>query len=214
MGIAAFIIGKSGSGKSASLRNFKDKEVGIINVLGKPLPFKNNINMFQTDNYAMIKDLLKRAETKTLIIDDAGYLMTNHFMAGHSTTGAGKEIFTFYNQLADDFFHLIKFITEDLENDKTVYIMMHEDKDEDGDIKPKTLGKLLNGTVCLEGMCTMVLRSMFNDGVYQFSTQTNGQDTVKSPMGMFDSQYIDNDLKMVDNTVRKYYNIEKTGGKK
>jgi len=201
-------MGKSGSGKSTSMRNFKEGEIGIINVLGKALPFKNNLKPYRTDNYNKVKSVLKGAEVNSLIIDDAGYLMTNDFMRGHSTTGKGKEIFTFYNQLADDFWNLITFIADTLPEEKIVYIMMHEDKDEEGDVRPKTLGKLLNSTVCLEGMYTVVLRTMYNDGKYQFSTQTNGQDTVKSPMEMFDQQYIDNDLKMVDDVIREYYGLK------
>ena len=98
--------------------------------------------------------------------------------------------------------------------DKIVYFMMHEDKNDFGDIKPKTIGKLLDEKVCLEGLFTIVLRCMTNgQGQHVFTTQTNGLDVAKSPMGLFDSIEIDNDLKAVDTAIREYYNIKQEGKK-
>ena len=44
---------------------------------------------------------------------------------------------------------------------------------------------------------------------HYFITQSDGTNTAKSPMGLFDSLKIDNDLKLVDDTIRKYYEFEK-----
>lgn len=205
MGIPVLIIGKSGSGKSASLRNFQPGEVGIVNVLGKPLPFRSKLQAVQTDDYKKVYTAITKAKTDCIVIDDSGYLMTNQFMRGHSSTGAGNAIFTFYNDLGDQFWHLVRYVVENLPPQRVVYFMMHEDKNDFGDVKPKTIGKMLDEKVCVEGMFTIVLRSMLANGKHVFRTQTDGMDVCKTPIGMFDADEIDNDLKMVDNAIREYY---------
>ena len=205
MGIPVLILGRSGSGKSASLRNFQPGEVGIVNVLGKPLPFRNKLQAVQTDDYKKVYAAITKAKTDCIVIDDAGYLMTNQFMRGHSSTGAGNSIFTFYNDLGDQFWHLVRYVVENLPKQRVVYFMMHEDKNDFGDVKPKTIGKMLDEKVCVEGMFTIVLRAMLVNGKHVFRTQTDGMDVCKTPIGMFDADEIDNDLKMVDNAIREYY---------
>lgn len=140
MGIGVLIIGKSGSGKSTSLRNFKANEVGIINVISKPLPFKNvnGLKTVDTDNYADVKKVIEGSKTPSIVIDDAGYLITNQFMRKHSNTGGGNAVFSLYNDIADSFWNLTEQIKK-LPNNKIVYILMHEDKNDFGDIKPKTI---------------------------------------------------------------------------
>lgn len=206
MGIGVLIIGKSGSGKSTSLRNFKTGEIGIINVLAKPLPFKNDLPTVNTDNYTDVETVLKNSKTNSIVIDDAGYLITNNFMKQHSNIGGGNAVYNFYNEMADKFWRLIESI-KTLPNEKIVYIMMHEDKNDFGDIKPKTIGKILDDKVCIEGMFSIVLRSKKVDKNYYFFTQATDGDVAKTPMGMFNDLYIDNDLKLVDDTIREYYNI-------
>lgn len=214
MAIPVLILGKSGSGKSTSMRNC-GKNFGLINVLGKPLPFRQNpddrMGSITTDNIAQIVDILTRAQTNSFVIDDAGYLLTNAFMRGHSNTGAGNNIFSFYNSMADSFWNLIQFVVHGMPDNKIVYFIMHEDKSDSGDIKPKTIGKVLDEKVCVEGMYTIVLRSECIGGEYIFHTRTNGFDVTKTPMGMFDTPTIPNDLKMVDDTIREYYNIKTQG---
>lgn len=205
MGIPVLIMGKSGTGKSASLRNFKEDEVGIINVIGKPFPFQNNLKALNTDNYERIKHTIGRSKLNTFVIDDAGYLLTNYFMKGHRT----KDTFRFYDDLADEFWKLLNFIQKSLKYDKIVYLTMHEDTNDMGEVKPRTIGKLLNDKVCIEGMCTICLRSTRINGEYKFITQSNGLDVCKSPMGMFEDEMIDNDLAKVNETIRNYYNFDK-----
>lgn len=206
MGLPILVLGKSGSGKSTSLRNFQENEIGIINVLGKPFPFKNNLKSLKTDDYAKIKSILLQSKANSLVIDDAGYLITNQFMRGHSG-GKGGQIFELYNSLGDNFWQLIQFIVHELPNEKIVYLFMHEDKNDMGDVKPKTIGKMLDDKVCIEGMFTIVLRALKEDGKYVFSTQSNGFDVTKTPIDMFQQEKIDNDLKSVDTVVRKYYSL-------
>ena len=202
MALPVLVIGKSGSGKSASMRNFAKDEVGIVNVIGKKLPFKNNLTKIKTDNYNEVKTALKGAKVDTLVVDDGGYLITNEFMRRSNEKGFQK-----FTDLGNNFFSLIRFIENDVAEDKIVYIMMHEDASE-LEVKPKTIGKLLDEKVCIEGMFTIVLRTMLKDGEHIFRTQSNGYDVAKSPMGMFENEEIENDLKAVTNTIREYYKEE------
>ena len=208
MAIPILIIGKSGSGKSASMRNFPSDKLGVINVMGKPLPFRNQLKTLRTTSYDDVINVLSKSKAKSLVVDDAGYLITDQFMTGHSSTGKGNAVFSLYNDLADRFYSLIRFVVNKLPEDKIVYLTMHEDKNDFGDVRPKTIGKLLDEKVCVEGLFTIVLRSVYENGKYIFKTQTSGFDVVKSPIGLFDTLDIDNDLYAVDNAVRSYYNIE------
>ena len=208
MSIPILIIGKSGSGKSASLRNFTADEVDVINVESKPLPFRNNFNTINSDDYKVIAKAIKASKKPVVVVDDAGYLITNMFMRGHASQGAGNAMFNFYNQLADNFWKLITYC-KSIKDNKTIYIIMHEQKSDFGDIRPKTIGKLLDDKVTIEGMFTIVLRSIYRDGGYYFRTQTDGLDVAKSPIGLFSEEEIDNDLKVVDNLIRDYYGMNK-----
>lgn len=208
MGIPVLIIGKSGSGKSRSLKNCVGKDFGVIRVLNKPLPFRGKLPGNVCNDYGKIKNAIKDNRwPKSIVIDDAGYLITGQFMEGHNTTGKGNAVFSLYNQLADDFYRLIRTIADDAPADRIVYVIMHEDTNEFGDIKPKTIGKLLDEKVCLEGMFTIVLRAVKGER-YMFVTQSRDGAVSKSPDDMFEDVEIDNDLLYVDNTIREYYGIE------
>lgn len=200
--IPVLIIGESGSGKSTSMRNFKENEIGIVNVLGKPLPFRNNLKSVATDDYEMIKQIIANAKTPTVVIDDSNYLITNEFMRTSKESGYQK-----YNEMGNHFWDLINYI-KDLDGDKIVYFFMHSETTDDGRIIPKTIGKMLNEKVCIEGMFTIVLRAMYDNGRYLFKTKTNGYDVCKTPLDMFSEEFIENDLKAVDNTIREYYQME------
>lgn len=206
MAVPVLIIGRSGAGKSASMRTCVGKDFALINVLKKPLPFKGKIPSIQTDDYGKIMKSLERCQQKSVVIDDAGYLITNQFMRGHSNAGRGNGVFSLYNDLGDRFWTLIQSVIA-LPEDKVVYFMMHEDKDDSGDVKPKTIGKLLDEKVCVEGMFTIVLRCVLDGDEHRFITQSANGAVSKSPMGMFADLEIDNDLLFVDNTIRGYYEI-------
>ncbi len=210
MGIPVLIIGKSGTGKTTSLHScVNSSRFGLIKVLNKPLPFRGNISSIHTDDYDRIKSALKGSKAPSMVIDDAGYLITNFFMRNHSVMGKGNDVYNLYNTLADNFWSLIQFIIERLPDDKIVYIIMHEDTNDFGEIKPMTIGKLLDTKICLEGMFTVVLRCVIENGEHRFITQYCEGAVSKSPMGMFEELSIDNDLLEVDNAIRKYYEIEK-----
>ena len=201
--VPVLLIGQSGSGKSTSLRNFKGDEVAVVNVLGKPLPFKSDIKAGKCDDYATILKAIASTPKKTIVIDDANYLITNEFMNKSSVKGFDK-----YNEMGNNFFNLINGI-KNIKGGKTVYLIMHEDTDENGNIKPKTIGKLLDDKVNIQGMFTICIRAMFDNGNYIFRLKTNGQDCVKTPFGMFEGESMDNDLKEFDKVVREYYELDK-----
>lgn len=201
------ILGKSGSGKSTSMRNFAHDELALVNVNKKPLPFKGKFDStLESTRYENIEKSIFSTQKKVIVIDDAGYLITNQFMMGHGEN-KGNAVFELYNSLADNFYKLIKFCQEKVADDKTVYFVMHEDKNDFGDIKPKTIGKLLDEKVCIEGLFTTVLRAECLNGEYIFHTKTDGSDVTKSPIGMFDKETIPNDLKAVDAVIRDYYEL-------
>lgn len=212
MAIPVLIIGKSGSGKTTSLRTCVGKDFNIIKVLDKPLPFKGKIPACVTDDYQTVMRQLIACKAKSIVIDDAGYLITNQFMRGHSATGAGNAVFEFYNKVADNFWALIDFIIKRVDPNKIVYVIMHEEATDSGEIKPKTIGKLLDEKVNVPGMFTIVLRCIEESGKHLFVTQAANGAVSKSPMGMFDDLVIDNDLYLVDTTIRNYYEIQTEEG--
>ena len=201
MAILVMIYGQSGTGKSTSLRNFEPSDVSVINVSGKPLPFRKKLPTANTDSYTQIYMGLPKIETPSIVIDDATYLMVNAFMRNAKVTGYQK-----YTDMAYDFNNLID-VAAHLPDDKIVYFIGHSDQADDGREHFKTIGRMLDNYVTLEGKFSIVLKTTVKDGEYLFSTQNNGQDTVKSPMGMFNSSLIPNDLKAVDTAIRNYYGI-------
>lgn len=205
MGILVFVLGRSGTGKSFSLRNFGKDDVGIINVQGKILPFKGSgkFNIVNTDDS---KDIVEHIEEmsktyKRIVVDDFQYVMANEFMRRAYENGWDK--FTEIARHAWDIADKVR----TLPNDVIVYVMCHTDVDQEGNERLKTIGKMLDEKIVLEGMSTIVLKTNVSDGQYSFITQNNGKDTVKSPAGMFGSYAIDNDLKYVDEKIRNYYEI-------
>lgn len=207
MAILVCVYGESGTGKSTSLRNFKKDDVAVINVSKKPLPFRNDLGVLNSDDYGKIADAIKRTDKKAIVIDDATYLMVNEFMRNAKVTGYQK-----YTDMACNFNGLIEYAAA-LPDDVVVYFLGHSDQTDAGREHFKTIGKMLDNYVTIEGKFTIVLKTVVQDGKYMFSTQNSGQDTVKSPMGMFNSALIDNDLKAVDDVIREFWSIDKKAKK-
>lgn len=205
MAVLVMLYGQSGTGKSTSLRNFKKEDVAIVNVSGKPMPFRNKegLQIFSSNNYGQIFKAISKASAPSIVIDDATYLMVDEYMMRANEKGYDK-----FAQMAQNFFGLIE-QTRALPDDKIVYFIGHTEQSDDGREHFKTIGKMLDSTVTLEGKFTIVLKSMIKDGEYVFQTHNSGQDTVKSPLEMFTADYISNDLKAVDTVIREYYGIKK-----
>ena len=202
MALPVLILGESGTGKTTSLRNCTPNRFGIINVSKKPLPFRSALKPYNTDDYGKIVGALKQAKAPSIVIDDSQYLMVNAFMRRSKEKGYDK-----YTDIANAHWNLIDFIINTLPGNMIVYLMSHIDRDQQGNEKAKTVGRMIDQYITLEGMFTIVLKTHVVDGKYTFLTHNSGFDTVKTPLGMFEADEIDNDLLVVDNTIRAYYEI-------
>lgn len=213
MAIPILIYGKSGAGKTRSLKNFGNDEICLIQCIDKLLPFKDNFTykmvLKEDEGIPYIKAALLKAYNKgakTAVIDDATYIMTKRFMNGHRNL-IGNQSFELYNNIGDEMYTLIKCIKE-LPTDLIVYVVFHEDVDDYGNIKLRTIGKLLDQKVCIEGMVTICIHAIIDDGKHLFEVNSDGHTIAKSPEDMFESITIDNDLKHVDEKIREYYELK------
>lgn len=215
MGLPVLIYGKSGSGKTSSLRNFGEDEIFYINVEKKTKPFRKHFHYeMASDDVHLICGQLAKMPCKTAVIDDATYIMSNNFMRQHSKPKQGASQFDMYNNIADNIWYMFEFIKKQLPDDVVVYMVFHEETDTNtGEVKILTIGKLLDQKVMLPGMVTIALRCMSENNEHFFKVTTDGSDITKTPIGMFDDAKnnnngkIDNDLKAVDDEIRKYYEI-------
>jgi hypothetical protein len=213
--LPVLIIGRSGSGKTYSLKEFKKGEVSIISVEKGRLPFKSDIQVARIPNnfgdsektsagtinsakYAWICSAIKTAPTKSVVIDDSQYLLVNELFDRAYEKGYDK-----FTEMAAKFRNLIHFINELEDDNKIVYFLHHSETDTDGREKVKTIGKMLDEKLTVEGCFDVVLYCQD----HKFFTQSNNQSTAKSPEGMFELE-IPNDLKAVDKTIREYYGMK------
>lgn len=204
MGMPVLIYGKSGSGKTRSLKNFDEDEIFLVNVERKFLPFRKKFKyVLKSDNADLIKDKLSKMPTKTAVIDDAGYILSNRYMR---EKGKVRNTYETFDNIGNDFWGLFEFIKNNLPDDVIVYILMHEETNDLNNTKLKMMGKLLEEKICVEGMVTISLRCITDEDGHHFITNTDGKDISKSPEEMFEL-VIDNDLKFVDTTIRKFYDI-------
>lgn len=208
MGIPCLILGESGSGKSCSLRNFDPQEVGIFNVASKPLPFRKKMRMLNDSKYQEIMAVLVQNKSKCYVIDDAQYLMAFSLFDRVNEVGYKK-----FTDAAVDFYQLVQTVIKLTSDDTIVYFLQHIERDDAGRIKAKTAGKMLDNQLTLEGLFSIVLLCEAKGEEHYFITQSDGTTTVKSPMGMFESLKIDNDLKAVDDIIRNYYEFDKENEK-
>jgi hypothetical protein len=214
-------MGASGTGKSTSLRTLDHKTTFIISVLDKPLPFKGykkiyipikgwddaEGNYLATDDWqrvlkciAMVNKL--RPEITTLVIDDMQYIIANEFMRRSAEKGYDK-----YNELASHYWQIVNAATGSRATLLSVFLS-HNEIDSNGRSKVKTIGKMLDDKITIEGMFTTVLHSMTIDDEYKFLTQNDGVHMAKSPIDMFEDKMIDNDLLFVKQQVENYFNDE------
>ncbi len=222
MSNAVLVMGKTGSGKSTSMENLDPKETFVVNVVGKDLPFRGGNkryttekkNYFATHKHSSIVQVMKQIDKsvphiKTIIIDDFQYIMSYEFM----TTKTGG--FEKFNEIAEHAFEVIN-TAKNLRDDLTVVFLAHTEESVDSlgqkSYKIKTIGKLLDDKITLEGLFTVVLmaeqRVDGTDTVYGFKTKGSVQDTVKTPKDMFEDEYIPNDLKLVIDSIEEYNNAE------
>lgn len=218
MALPVLVIGRSGSGKTYSLKNFKPEEVGIISVEKGRLPFKSDLKVVRvkkfefTDaspaqinvaRYQWIKMVIEKSEAKSIVIDDSQYLLANELFDRANEKGYDK-----FTNMAANFRDLIHFVNELEDDDKIVYFLHHSELDSDGREKVKTIGKMLDEKLSVEGCFDVVIYCQDN----KFFTQANSQSVAKTPEGMFELE-IPNDLKFVDTTIREYYGMAENNTK-
>lgn len=212
MSTSALILGESGTGKSTSLRNMDPAHTLLIQSIRKPLPFRSSGwgyvsatnkagNMIVCDQSAQIITAMRKTARDVIVIDDWQYILANEFM--RRTDERGFDKFTDIGRHAWD----ILTAASDLPAHKRVYILAHTQSDDLGKTKIKTIGKLLDEKITPEGLFSIVLRTVVQNGNYLFSTRNSGSDTVKTPMGLFDDEQIENDLAAVDAAIYSYYNL-------
>lgn len=216
MGLPVMIMGRSGSGKTFSLKNFEPGEVGIISVEKGRLPFKSDLKtvkipatftaedmksfaQLNAAKYAWLKMVIKKSQAKAVVIDDSQYLLVNELFDRSKEKGYDK-----FTDMAANFRSLIHFVNELPDDDKIVYFLHHSESDSDGREKAKTIGKMLDEKLTVEGCFDIVIYCQ--DHI--FYTQGNGQSSAKTPEGMFETVEIPNDLKAVDKAIREFYGME------
>ena len=219
MALPVLVIGRSGSGKTYSLKNFSADEIGVISVEKGRLPFKSDIKVLKLKKfdseeyspaqinaarYSWLEAIIKGSKAKTIVIDDSQYLLANELFDRVNEKGYDK-----FTSMAANFRNLIHFVNELEDEDKIVYFLHHSELDADGKEKVKTIGKMLDEKLCVEGCFDIVLYCQDN----KFFTQANGQSVAKTPEGMFELE-IPNDLKAVDTAIRKYYGMTLKEAKK
>jgi len=215
------IMGESGSGKSASLRNFAPGEVCVLNVAGKRLPFRNAFkeNVVNNAGYETIVRAVRSGKWKRYVVDDSQYLMAFDAFNRAKETGYGK-----FTDMALNFYNMLMACTHATimqrgtdgtytdtgrkTDDTIVYLLHHVDRGDDGLIKPKTQGRMLDEKLNIAGLFTTILMAQTDGKDHWFLTQNEGDSVAKSPMGMFDDLKIPNDLRLVDATIRAYYDME------
>ena len=200
MGVHVLIYGHSGSGKSTSLRNFAADEVGVINVSGKPMPFREKLPYAVKSDAREIQSIIRGGTRRAYVIDDAQYIMSFEEMDTR-LTGYDK-----WNAIGYGFIGLVRSVST-LPDDTIVYFLMHSEVGDDGRMKAKTLGKLIDNHYTLEGLFPVVLMACSSKERHWFATANDGSTTVKAPMGMFEQDEIDNDLKAVDAAIREYWSL-------
>lgn len=188
------------------------EKVGIFSVEKSRLPFKGNFKIVKKATYQRISGALKgtipgkdgkRAiETRTFVIDDSQYLMVNEFFDKAQDAGYQK-----YTEIGKHFRDLIHIINHQLPDDVIVFFLHHVEVDSNtGKIKAKTVGKMLDNYLTVEGCFDIVLYTIVDGNQHFFLTQNDGYNTAKSPEGMLEAK-IPNDLAVVETAVREYYSI-------
>jgi len=208
--IATIVIGQSGTGKSASLRNLDPSSTLLIQTILKPLPFrskewrpisKDGGNIIVSADSAQIVVAMEKTSRPVIVVDDFQYLLATEYMARAHEKGYEK-----FTEMALHYFNVLTKATT-LPAYKRVYLLSHTDTSEAGQVKAKTIGKLLDEKITVEGLVSIVLRTHVINGQYVFSTRNSGSDTVKTPLELFADEHIPNDLSEVDRKIVEYYGL-------
>lgn len=215
MSIATMILGQSGTGKSTSMMNLDPEKVLLVQPVKKPLPFRSkgwsllsksnpSGSIAVTDDSNRIVNAINMTNKEIIVIDDFQYIMANEFMRRGAEKGFEK-----FTEIGRHAYDIIMAAIHGPDN-KRIYILSHTQENDNGRTSIKTIGKMLDEKITLEGLVTICLQTAVISGQYVFTTQNSGMNTVKSPMGLFDQEHIPNDLAAVDAAICDYYNIHHT----
>lgn len=194
-----FVLGRSGTGKSSSLRNMKKADgVGYITATGKPLPFKNDIPQFHAKNYSELAAAIKTSKAPIVVIDDF-----NYFMSFEEFSKAGIKGYDKFTEMAVNVVNIIELITKK-GTDQRFYILAHSEQNDEGLLKLKTTGRMVSDKFVPEGLTNQVVETAVIDGEFVFKVKTDGTG-IKTPLGMFETDTIPNDLKELDKAIVNFY---------
>ena len=218
MSILTSIAGPSGSGKTRSFKNLNWDETFVIRPNQKPFSFpgsgvlkkwdsatKTGHYIYSTDYSAIIQVLhaLPEYGKKVIIIDDSTHLLLKQTMDTAKEKGYDK-----FTDAALNYYNLL-IAAQSLPEDVRVYIINHIDTDSDGDEIVKVIGgRFITEKIDVPSLLTVSLRATKTKEGYKFRTQSSGRDFYKSPEDMFKEEYIENDLKLVDDAIKEYYGIQ------
>lgn len=217
MGIPVMIIGESGVGKTYAIKNLDPEKVGIFLCEKSRLPFRKKFNTYYVRNMKrvdennkeqivrqsiVIQTVLRDPKKKIYVIDDSQYLLANEFFDRANESGYQK-----FTDIGANFRNLIHLVNDELPDDVIVYFLHHPEMDANtGKVKAKTIGRMLDEKLTVEGCFNIVLVAKTDGTDHWFETQSDGTNTAKSPEDMFEPK-IPNDLKLVDDTIRQYYEL-------
>ena len=203
MGIPALILGYSGSGKTRSIKLMDPNTTGVFLVEKPRLPFREPFKVVKNAGYPQIMTALKNPTMKSYVIDDSQYLLVNEFFDKANEKGYEK-----FTQIALNFRNLIHWVNVGCPDDVIVYFLHHIQTDDvTGRVKAKTIGKMLDEKLTVEGCFDVVMMTEHNQDGWWFRTHTAGNDPVKTPEDMFADDLIPNDLGLVDRAIRDYYGL-------
>lgn len=194
-----FVLGQPGTGKSTSLRNFKKDEIGYISVTGKELPFRTDIKPVVAKTAREVAALITKSTKPIIIVDDVNYLFTFQVF-GRSQE---KDQFQVFRDIGNDFYKLVEAIVSK-PTEQNIYLFGHIEINDKNLVQLKTAGKTIRDNIAPEGLTNIVFEAVNDLGEFVFRVKSDGSG-VKSPMEMFDTETIPNDLKVIDDKINKYY---------
>lgn len=197
------ILGHPGSGKSTSLRNLKNDQVGYVSVSGKELPFKPDFKPVVERNLNKLTAIVKNAKKPMVVFDDINFVF-NHEIYSKATEPDQWKVF---RELKDDFYRFIEAINNK-EGNQNFYLLGHLESNDSGLIQMKTQGQAIRNSITPEAYSNIVLEAVNDLGDFVFKVKSDGTG-IKSPGidkdAMFEGSTIPNDLALVEQSIRKYY---------
>lgn len=219
------VYGASGMGKSYAMRNLDPADTFIICSDRKDLPFKGSkkkyqwirdesgATSFQQSNYFESKEpqtilkALKKIEAESpcslVVLDTLTHVIVDYFMGRALEKGFDR-----FNEMAKHVYDVLDYMQR---MTKDVIVIGHSDGN-DGNSKVRTIGKMLDEKVDIPSLFSIVLMpEILRDDYsasYYLKTQSDGNNSAKSPVDMFPDYRIPSDYNYVMECIRAYENDE------